>query len=286
MKIVILGAKGNLGSQLDLVLSQDHEVYSFDRADFDVLDAAVLSNVLNDLRPEAVINCVAYNLVDNCENKEGYQTALALNCDLPTQLSELGLKLSFVLIHYSTDYVFSGLETKKEFIEDDTPNPINKYGETKFLGEVAVRRAGEKGLAYYLIRTSKLFGPTNANLAAKPSFFDIMLKLSQDKNELTVVNEELSCFTYTPDLALASARLLMARPAYGVYHLVNEGSATWHDGAKELFRLIKKHVSIRAIRSENLARPARRPKFSVLKNTKVKRLRPYQEALKDYLRTK
>jgi len=284
MKIVILGAHGNLGSQLDFLLSQDHEIYSFDRADFDVLNKAALFSVLNDLRPEAVINCVAYNLVDNCESKDGYQQAMALNCDLPAYLAQLGVKLSYLLVHYSTDYVFNGLETKKEFFEEDTPNPINKYGETKFLGEVAVKRQGENGLAYYIIRTSKLFGPQNANSAAKPSFFDIMLKLAQDKDELTVVNEELSCFTYTPDLAASSARLLMARPSYGFYHLVNEGPATWHDGAKELFRLAKKEINIRAIRSENLARLARRPKFSVLKNNKAKCLRPYQEALKDYFR--
>ncbi|HPY08365.1 MAG: SDR family oxidoreductase [Patescibacteria group bacterium] len=286
MKIVILGAKGNLGSQLDFLLSQDHEVYSFDRDDFDVLNEAALFSVLNDLRPEVVFNCVAYNQVDNCEDKEIYKKAFALNCDLPAYLAELGLKLSFILIHYSTDYVFNGLESKKEFSEDDTPNPINKYGETKFLGEVAVKRQGERGLAYYLIRTSKLFGPIVENSNAKPSFFDIMMKLAQDKDELTVVNEELSCFTYTPDLAASSARLLMARPTYGVYHLVNEGPVTWYEGAKELFRLLKKEINIRPIRSENLARPARRPKFSVLQNNKVKRLRPYQEALKDYLRNK
>jgi len=286
MKIVILGAAGNLGSQFRTCLADDHEVLAFDRADFDALDQQALFANLDDIRPDIVVNCVAFNAVDRAEDKAGYQEALALNRDLPAQLAALALKLDFLLVHFSTDYVFSGLETKQEFSEEDTPNPINKYGESKFLGEVEIIRLAPRGLQYYIIRTSKLFGPPNANPEAKPSFFDIMLKLSQDKKELTVVSEELSCFTYTPDLAAASARLMIARPAFGIYHLVNEEPATWYDGARALFALTRQEVLIRPIRSENLARPARRPKFSVLKNNKVKRLRSYQEALKDYLRSR
>lgn len=285
MKIVILGGKGNLGSQLSEELALDHQVFSFDRTDFDVLDQEALKRVLSEILPDVVVNCVAYNAVDRCEDKVGYQDALALNRDLPGRLADLAVELNCVLVHYSTDYVFSGLETKCEFVEDDTPNPINKYGESKFLGELEVRRRESKGLRYYIIRTSKLFGPKGESPDAKPSFFDIMLRLSAEKSEVTVVNEELSCFTYTPDLAAASARLIAARPAEGIYHLVNEGAATWYDGARELFQLAKKEVVIRAIRSENLARPARRPKFSVLKNNKLKKMRPYQEALKEYLRS-
>ncbi len=283
MKIIILGGQGNLGSQLVKVLGQDHEVFSFDRSDFNALDKNILSGVVLDIKPEVIINCVAYNAVDKCEDKDIYTEALSLNRDLPANLAELALRIDAILVHYSTDYVFSGLETKREFSEEDTPNPINKYGESKFLGEMEILRHKDQGLKYYLIRTSKLFGPKGESEQAKPSFFDIMLTLSQDKKEVTVVNEELSCFTYTPDLASATARLLSSRTPYGIYHLVNEGAVTWYDGALELFRLAKREVAIRSIRSENLARAARRPKFSVLKNNKTKKLRLYSEALKDYL---
>ena len=284
MKIVILGAKGNLGSQLKLALEQDHEVYAFDRDDFNALDKEVLSNVLTDLLPDLVVNTIAYNKVDNCENEEHYSQALALNRDLPAYLASLALKLDFILAHYSTDYVFSGLKNDPEFVEDDTPNPINKYGESKFLGELELLKLKDRGLKFYIVRTSKLFGPRLENSNAKPSFFDIMLKAASENNELKVVSEELSCFTYTPDLAASCARLFMARPAYGIYHLVNENPVTWHEAASELFLLAKKDVLIRAVRSEDLARAARRPKFSILKNTKLKKMRPYQDALKDYLR--
>ncbi|QQG52929.1 MAG: dTDP-4-dehydrorhamnose reductase [Candidatus Falkowbacteria bacterium] len=283
MKIVILGGLGNLGSQLAQTLERDHELSVFDRVDFDVLDENALLNILKDIRPDILINCVAYNAVDNCEDKKLYETALALNCELPARLAQLALQFNFLLIHYSTDYVFNGLETKKEFSENDTPNPINKYGESKFLGEREILKQAENGLKYYLIRTSKLFGPQGGSPQAKPSFFDIMFKLSQDNKELTVVNEELSCFTYTPDLAAATARLISSKAVYGIYHLINEGAVTWYEGALELFQLLKQKVAVRPIRSEDLTRPARRPKFSVLQNNKVKKLRPYQEALREYL---
>lgn len=284
MKIVILGARGNLGSQLDLVFKTDHEVFSFDREDFDVLDSDYLEQVLTEIRPNLVVNTVAYNQVDNCENKEGYELALILNRDLPATLGKLAIKLNFILAHYSTDYVFSGLESRPSFSENDTPNPINKYGESKFLGEIELKKLESRGLQYYLIRTSKLFGPNSDNPLAKPSFFDTMLKLAATKDALMAVNEELSCFTYTPDLASASARLLIARPAPGIYHLINEGAVTWFEGANELFKIAKKEIKLRPIRSEDLARLARRPKFSVLENNKLKKMRPYKEALKDYLR--
>lgn len=285
MKIIILGAQGNLGSQFKSYLEADHEVFAFDKSDFDVLNKEALKHVLNEVKPEIVVNCVAFNAVDKAEDKDGYQLALSLNRDLPAQLAALALENNFLLVHYSTDYVFSGTDRKPSFSENNTPNPINKYGESKFLGELEIQRLANKGLAYYIIRTSKLFGPKSEKAFAKPSFFDIMLKLSQDKKELTVVNEELSCFTYTPDLAAASARLMITRPVFGIYHLVNEGPVTWHEAASELFRQLNKEVIMRPVRSENLARAARRPKFSILQNNKLKKMRPYQEALKDYLKT-
>lgn len=285
MKIVIIGAKGNLGSQLYSTLSLDHEVYAFDKQDFDVLDFNKLELAIKEVEPDLLVNCVAYNNVDKCEDNEYYQIALKLNRDLPAKLAELALKYQFTLAHYSSDYVFSGSEEKTDFLENETPNPINKYGESKFLGELEIEKLASRGLQYYIIRTSKLFGPSSDNPLSKPSFFDIMLKLSQEKNELMAVNEELSCFTYTPDLALASAQIFISRSSYGIYHLVNENPVTWYDAGVTLFNLAKRKVNLRSIRSEDMQRAARRPKFSVLKNTKAKKLRPYQDALKEYINT-
>lgn len=284
MSILILGSRGNLGSQLNQVFSPDYETVAWDREEADVLDFPVLQEKVKALKPSLIINAVAYNNVDRCEEKGEYETALRLNAELPGLLADLARELGATLIHYSTDYVFSGTAEKPEFTESDTPNPVNRYGESKFAGEREILKRAEKGLNFYLIRTSKLFGPRGLSPAAKPSFFDIMLELAQTKKELTVVSEELSCFTYTLDLAEATKRLWEIEAPFGIYHLVNEGACTWYEAANELFRLKKLKVAVRPIRSENLLRAARRPKYSVLKNLKIKKLRPFKEALREYIK--
>jgi dTDP-4-dehydrorhamnose reductase len=286
MSILILGGQGNLGTQLTKIFEPDYPVVSWDKDDFDVLDSALLKEKVEELHPDLIINAVAYNAVDRCEDPAGYGMAKRLNSDLPGILADLALGIDAALIHYSSDYVFSGTETKQFFTEEETPNPLNKYGDSKFRGEAELLRRVPRGLKYYLIRTSKLFGPLGTSPTAKPSFFDIMLDLAQNKTELTVVNEELSCFTYTPDLAAATKRLWELIVPFGVYHIVNEGPCTWYSAAQELFRLNKLKVNIRGVRSENLARTARRPKFSVLQNTKVRKMRNWKLALKEYLENK
>ena len=284
MPILILGGQGNLGTQLNEALRADYEVVSWDREELDVLDFSLLSRKIRDLKPFLIINAVAYNAVDKCEDQAEYALALKLNGDLPGVLADLSLELGAVLIHYSTDYVFNGTEDKQDFRENETPNPLNKYGVSKAQGEREIEKRAPAGLKYYLIRTSKLFGPRGASPQAKASFFDIILNLAQDKKELTVVNEELSCFTYTPDLAAATKRLWELEVPSGIYHLINEGPCTWYEAAQELFRIKKREIVIRKIRGEDLQRPARRPKYSVLLNTKVKKLRPGKLALQEYLR--
>jgi len=283
MTILILGGKGNLGSSLSQQLASDHQVVSLDKEELDVLDKEALLAAFSEIKPGVLINAVAYNAVDLCEDKANYPLALSLNAELPGRLADLCLESGCRLIHYSTDYVFSGTLEKPSFSEGDTPNPVNKYGESKFLGETEILKRARYGLSYCLIRTSKLFGPRGLSDLAKPSFFDIMLDLAQNKEEINVVSDEVSCFTYTPDLAQATERLIVSAAHAGTYHLANEGPATWYDGASELFRLARVKASLRPVRGENLLRPARRPKFSVLANTKLKRLRHWREALREYL---
>lgn len=284
MIVLILGGLGNLGTQLSKAFSSDYTVVAWDRDDLDVSDYDLLAYNIRQLRPQLIVNAVAFNNVDACENPEQYPVARDLNGDMPGVLADLALENDAVLIHYSSDYVFSGTELKPFFNEEDVPNPVNKYGETKAQGEWEVTKRATRGLRYYLIRTSKLFGPAGSSPLAKSSFFDIISLAAKSNSELSVVNEELSCFTYTPDLAQASVRLVKTKAVSGIYHLVNESPATWYDGAQELFRLNKQKIKIRPIRSEDLARVARRPKFSVLKNNQSRKLRGWHEALREYLR--
>lgn len=277
MKILILGSQGNLGTQLMKVFPG---ATGWDRSAFDFLDFSLLKEKIAALKPDIIINAVAYNVVDKCEvDSADYELALKLNRDLVAVLAEQPA----LIIHYSSDYVFSGSQEKQEFTEDDVPDPINKYGESKLAGERELLTRKEK---YYLIRTSKLFGPQGVSIFAKPNFFDIMSGLAKSKDELEIVDEELSCFTYTPDLALATRELINSAAPAGIYHLVNPGALTWYQAADLLFKLKKSSIKIKALSSEDLERPARRPKYSVLKNTKRAPLRRIQEALTEYLATK
>ncbi len=285
MKILILGGRGNLGCQLTKAFSADHETISLDRDDFDVLDAFLLKESFLNVKPDLVLNAVAYNAVDKCEDADSFELAKKLNSWLPGKLAELCLENSVALVHYSSDYVFSGTEDKPDFFENETPNPCNKYGESKFWGEEEIKRRANSGLEYYLIRTSKLFGPRGDSPEAKASFFDLIKDRAIKNLPLDVVNEELSCFTYTPDLAQATKRLWELEVPFGAYHLVNEGPLNWFQAAEIFFEKSRMaDVKIRPVRSEDLRRPARRPKFSVLRNHKSKKLRSWNSALEEYIR--
>ena len=281
MKTLILGSQGGLGTQL-IEKFASLELLAWDKAEADFLNLPDLLVKLDIARPELIINAVAYNAVDKCEADAGeLDLALKLNFDLPKTLAQWCLANKATLVHYSTDYVFSGTLEKTEFTEMDTPNPINKYGETKAMGEKAILDC--LGLKYYIIRLSKLFGPKGSSSFTKASFFDIMLELAKTKPELQVVNEELSCFTYSPDLAAATYNLLNKDYTSGIYHLTNSGACTWYDGVVELKKLAELTVEIKAISGSGLTRAARRPQSSVLKNTKYPPLRDYREALAEYL---
>ncbi|MEK7558025.1 MAG: dTDP-4-dehydrorhamnose reductase [Patescibacteria group bacterium] len=284
MKILIFGSRGNLGCQLTKVFSFDNEVIGWDKNDVDITDRELVLKKVNDLKPDVIINASAYNAVDKCEdNDEEYELAKKINIDGPKFLAEACLNVKATLIHYSSDYVFSG-NKEGGYCEDDLPDPINHYGKTKFFGEKKIIELSGKGLKWYLIRTSKLFGPKGESEVSKDSFFDIMLKLSQKKDELNVVDGEKSCFTYTPDLAQATKNLLESNKGYGIYHITNSGSCTWYEGVVESFKLKNINIKVNRINSDDLKRPAKRPQNSALLNTKFTQLRNWQKALEEYLK--
>jgi dTDP-4-dehydrorhamnose reductase len=290
MKIIIFGAQGNLGEQLVKVFTgsrdrntqEENEVIAWDRGEVDVTDASLVKKKINDIKPGLIINAVAYNAVDNIETDEGWEIAKKLNIDAVENMAEAALQVGAVIVHYSSDYVFAG-DKQEGYTEDDDPQPISKYGESKRGGELALIQRSGKGLRWYLVRTQKLFGPKGSSELVKPSFFDIMLKLAQEKPELEVVDEELSCFTYTVDLAQATKALIDEDYGYGIYHIANTEPATWYGAARYLFELAGVTTPIKAVTSEKFPRPAKRPKYSILLNTKFIPLRSYKEALKDYL---
>ncbi len=281
MAILILGAQGNLGAQLVSVFGS--EAIAWDREDLDITDRDKVLEKISGLKPEVIINATAYNAVDKCESDPAeLDLAKKLNGAAVGYLAEAALVTGAILIHYSTDYVFNG--EADGYREEAIPNPINNYGRTKLLGEQELSKKSVQGLKYYLIRTSKLFGPKGPAAVSKPSFFDLMLGLSKDREELKAVDEELSCFTYTADLASATKDLLEKGYPYGIYHIVNSHPATWYEAVSSLFAIAGINVKLVAVKGVDFPRPAQRPKCSVLINTKFPPLRDYQVALREYLK--
>lgn len=284
-RVLILGSQGNLGSQLYEVFTDDYDVIGWDKDEIDITDHKKLGKSIVYLEPDIIINAAAYNAVDKCEESElELESARQINGETPKKLAEIALKLDALLIHYVSDYVFDG-QKKEGYTEEDKPMPINKYGFTKLLGEQAILGLDSQGLKHYVVRTSKLFGPPGESETAKPSFFEIMLEQAKQKHELEVVDGETGCFTYTPDLARATWKLLDTFKPYGIYHLVNEGPATWYRAAEKLFQLTGADIKLIPVAPEKFPRPAKRPEYSVLLNTKAEKLRHYEEALGEYLKS-
>lgn len=283
MKVLILGAKGNLGVQLQKVFEIDNELVVWDKEEVDITDRGLILKKIEDISPDIIINSAAYNAVDKCEeNEEEFQLAKKLNSDAPGYLGEAALKVGAVLVHYSSDYVFDG-KNKLGYTEKDDPKPINNYGKTKLGGEKNIIKLNGKGLKYYIVRTSKLFGPKGQSEVAKPSFFDIMLKLGKEKDQLDLVDSEVSCFTYTPDLALWTKKLLDSEKGSGIYHFINEESSTWYSAVLELFKMAGIKIKVNPVSPDKFPRPAKRPEYSVLVNTKFEKMRNYKDALRAYL---
>ena len=281
-RILIIGSHGMLGQDLVRVFERDMnwEVFAYDRDQIDIASVESLRGKIEEVGPDAVINASGYNAVDKCESDEiEFELAKKINGYGPGMLAKICADMEIPVIHYVSDYVFDG--EKGEYTETDKPNPISNYGRSKLLGEEEIQKNTDK---FYLIRTSKLFGKPGKSEMAKKSFFDTMIGLAKDNSVLKIVDEEKSCFTYTPDLALETKKMIEEKVPFGIYHVVNEGACTWYEAALELFRLAKMDVEVIPVSSSEFPRPAKRPHSSVLLNTKLKPLRNYKEALKEYLK--
>ncbi len=270
-----MGAKGMLGKELARVFG-GKEIFAWDFEDLDITKEAEISEKIGVLRPDLIINAAAYNNVDKAE--EEHEKANLINGRAVGFLAQAAENIGATFIHYSTDYVFDG-EKADGYAENDAPNPLSAYGASKLLGETEARKANK----LYIIRLSRLFGKIGGGINAKKSFVDIMLDLSKTKNEIDVINEEVSSPTYAPDLAERTKYILENNLPYGIYHAANGGACAWYEFAKEILRLSGKNIAVNAVSGGDLRRKALRPKYSVLLNTKLPSMRDWREALEDYL---
>jgi dTDP-4-dehydrorhamnose reductase len=280
-RVLIIGSHGMLGQDLVKVFEEDMnwEVFAYDKEDIDITSEKSLREKIDKIEPRVVINAIGYNAVDKCETDEiEFELAKKINGYGPGILAKICKEKDIPLVHYVSDYIFDG--ERGEYTEEDRPIPISNYGRSKLLGEEEIKKNTDK---YYLIRTSKLFGKPGKSKMSKRSFFDTMIELSKDNSLLKIVDEERSCFTYTPDLALETKNMIEEKIPFGVYHVINEGACTWYEAVCELFRLTRIETEVIPVPASEFPRPAKRPKSSVLLNTKLKPLRNYKEALKEYL---
>lgn len=277
MKILIIGAQGMLGHDLAKVLS-GYDLVLWDKSDLDITNQQQVDLKITELKTDAIINCAAYTAVDDCEIKK--ELAMAVNGYAVGYLAEVANKSKAILIHISTDYVFNGLNENGYNENSQEFGPINEYGQSKYFGEQELLKKCAK---YYLIRTSWLYG------ADGPNFVDTMIHLGKEKDELKVINDQFGKPTYTVDLARQIRYILDKQLAYGIYHVTNEsvGSGiSWYEFACKIFELAGLEVEVKPCSSTELIRPALRPAFSVLINTKLPPVRLWADALKEYLNSK
>ncbi len=272
MKILIAGHKGMLGSALANVFKGE-ELVLWDLPEVDVADESILDQMVAE-NPELVINATGYTAVDMAEKKK--KEAKRGNITTVEMLAEACAKINSPLVHFSTDYVFDG-ETKTGYKENDQPKPISFYGKTKAEAEKTLKKKTDE---IFLIRTSGLYGPNGKN------FVDAILEKAKTGTPLTIVNDQICKPTYSLDLARAVRELIEMQPEYGTYHLVNEGAVSWYEFAKKIVEFAQLKVDVKPISSKEYKAAAKRPANSTLLNTKMKHLRPWSEALADYLARK
>ncbi|MBD3360665.1 dTDP-4-dehydrorhamnose reductase [Candidatus Peregrinibacteria bacterium] len=275
---------------------EDFEMYAFNKSDLDITDNVALKSVFEEVSPDFVVNCAGYTAVDDCENNQ--ELAFKVNGLAPGEIAKLCKKENACLVHFSTDYVFDG-DKKDGYEENDETSPINVYGESKLKGEKMI---AENMKQYYIVRTSWLFGENGRN------FVSTVIQLSKTNDELKIVGDQLGSPTYTKDLSGSVIKNFLSpllsnlpvqhkhnlheesdkinkKPPFGIYHLTNSEITSWFKFAEKIFQILNIDVKLKEITSDELPRPAKRPKYSILLNTKIKdSLRSWEKALEAYLK--
>ncbi len=276
--VLVMGCHGMLGQDLQRVFA-DLNPICWDREELDITDRKLVLDKLQELKPAVVINAAAYNLVDEAEGEEGFEIAKKVNGEGPWNLADGCAEIGARFVHYSTDYVFAG-DNQSGYDELAEPDPQSRYGESKYMGEQNVLESEAEA---FVLRTCRLFGAPGVSSGSKNSFVDTMLMLAQERDELKVVDEEVASPTYTADLAAQTRLILEGEYEPGIYHVTNSGSCTWYEFAKEIFAKAGVNIKLTPVPASQFPRPAARPSYSVLVNTKLPPLRSWQEAVADHI---
>jgi dTDP-4-dehydrorhamnose reductase len=276
MKVLVTGAKGQLGTDLVLLLSdRGYEVYGYGKEELDITNFDQVKRVIREIHPDVVIHTAAYTKVDLAESEP--DQAFLINSYGTRNVAVVSEAVGAKLVYISTDYVFDGTATTP-YNEFALTNPQSVYGKSKLAGEQFVRDLHSK---FFIVRTSWVFGKHGNN------FVKTMLKLAKERNELMVVNDQVGCPTYTVDLANCILDLIQTEK-YGIYHVSNSGQCSWYEFAKAIFEEAKIKVKVNPCMTKDFPRPAPRPAYSVFQHMALnlnhyRKMRDWREALKVFL---
>ncbi|CAN5300630.1 dTDP-4-dehydrorhamnose reductase [soil metagenome] len=280
MNLLVTGAGGMLGQTLCPYLAKrGHSVAAFGKEEFDITDQPAVQRIIEEQRPDLIVHCAAYTLVDQAETD--VDLAFAINERGTENVAIAAGKLGIPMLFVSTDYVFDGSSATPYTINCQT-GPISIYGKSKLAGELAVKRHCPN---HYIVRTSWLYGPYGRN------FVDTIYKLAEERDQIKVVADQVGSPTSTITLSEMIADLIASKRC-GVYHATDDGVTTWYDFAREIVKHLEskgKKVEVWPIETKDMPRPAPRPAYSALDKSELvavlgRPLTPWQEALHEYLR--
>ncbi len=263
MKILITGAKGQLGNELRLLGTNypDYELIFTDVDELDISDMQAVSAFFEKLQPDVVVNCAAYTAVDKAEKEP--DLALKINALAVRNLSNACGEFDALLVHVSTDYIFNG-KGHRPYVETDTPAPGSSYGKSKYAGETQMQSNCKNGI---ILRTSWLYSAFGNN------FVKTILKYGKERGNLNVVFDQIGCPTYAKDLASVILEIipkLKDHQGVEIFHYANEGVASWYDFAKTIIEFSGIQCTINPIETKDYPLPAPRPFYSVLNKAKFK----------------
>ena len=279
MKIMVIGAAGQLGSDLVRILPPATTV-ALTHADVEITDPVSVKQTLERHRPDVVINTAAFHRVDDCETR--MDEAFQVNALAVRRLAAACRESGAALVHFSTDYVFAGEKTEP-YVETDRPGPLSVYGASKLAGEHLVAATLPR---HFVIRTCGLYG-LGGSRSKGGNFVETMLRRGAAGKPLRVVSDQVVTPTYTTDLARKVSELI-ATESYGLYHITNRGLCSWFEFARAIFDIAGVKADLSPVTAEAFGAPARRPAYSVLRNHRLESLGlddlpPWQESLKRYL---
>jgi dTDP-4-dehydrorhamnose reductase len=283
LNVAVVGSTGQLGQ--DLMRLFGEEAVGFTHQELDVTEEERVASAMSSAEPDWVLNTAAFHRVDDCEANP--KLTFAVNALGALNVARAAASVGSGIVFYSTDYVFGGQDRERNnpYEEEDSPHPLSVYGASKVAGEQLVMQANARHL---VVRSAGLYGTTTSRKGW--TFPELMLNKARTDGSVCVVTDQVLSPTFTADLA-RKTRELIEHDAAGLFHLTNAGECSWFEFARESFDLAGVEAEMEPISTAQMQQRARRPSYSALATTRLEEvglnpMRPWEEALSDYLQTK